>query len=564
MSPALFLTLRRLRAPIILLIVVFSVGIVGLVLIPGIDEQGREWHLTIFQALYFMTYTATTIGFGELPRAFSHAQRVWVSLVIFGSVVGWAYLVAALLSLGRDRAFQSALILGRFRRTVRGLREPFHIICGFGETGSLVGRALDRFGSRFTVVEIQAERVQALELTDLVQEAPGLAADARLPDNLLSAGLTSPCCRGVLALTDDDRANLAVAMSVRMLNPRIPVLARAMDQSTAANMASFGTDHIINPFSTFGGYLALAVASPGGYRLLSWLTGLPGTTLKRETAPPRGHWVVCGYGRFGREVVKAFRGLGLDITIIEPKGTRAEGLHTVAGRGTEADTLMEAGVAESVGIVAGTDDDVNNLSIAVTARELNPKLFTVVRQNLQANAALFGRFAADITMVSSEVIANECLARMNTPLLSDFLDLIRSRGDAWADAVIEKMQATIGTESPETWTVQITAADAPALDLAIRSGAAQIRLNDLCRDPADRMRRLQAIPLYLIGRGRSIVMPEEDLVIKTGDEVLFAGCRRAARAQRSILRNLNTLRYTVDGVDLPGGWIWQWLSRRRS
>ena len=78
------------------------------------------------------------------------------------------------------------------------------------------------------------------------------------------------------------------------------------------------------------------------------------------------------------------------------------------------------------------------------------------------------------------------------------------------------------------------------------------------------MRRLQAIPLYLIGRGRSIVMPEEDLVIKTGDEVLFAGCRRAARAQRSILRNLNTLRYTVDGVDLPGGWIWQWLSRRRS
>jgi hypothetical protein len=36
-------------------------------------------------------------------------------------------------------------------------------------------------------------------------------------------------------------------------------------------------------------------------------------------------------------------------------------------------------------IVAGTDDDVNNLSIVMTARQLQPDLLVVLRQNLQAN-----------------------------------------------------------------------------------------------------------------------------------------------------------------------------------
>ena len=33
-----------------------------------------------FDAFYFMSYTATTIGFGELPQAFNDAQRMWVTL----------------------------------------------------------------------------------------------------------------------------------------------------------------------------------------------------------------------------------------------------------------------------------------------------------------------------------------------------------------------------------------------------------------------------------------------------------------------------------------------------
>jgi voltage-gated potassium channel len=561
-SSILFLALRRLRAPLIYLIASFSIGIVGLVLIPGVDAAGRPWHMSVLQALYFMAYTASTTGFGEIPHPFTDTQRLWATAMIFSSVFGWAFLVARLIALAQDRAFRGALVANRFARRVRALGEPFYLICGFGETGSLVGRALDDLGFRFVVVDIDEERVQELDLLDLAQSAPALTADAKLPANLLAAGLLNRYCRGVIALTNDDQANLAVAMSVRLLNRKIPVLARAMNRETAANLASFDTDHIINPFATFGRFLALALASPGSSQLLRWLTGMPGWTLRPETAPPRGHWVVCGYGRFGRECVRALRKQGLDVTIIDPSAAAEDGLNAVRGVGTEADPLRAAGIEHSAGIVAGTDDDVTNLSIVVTARQLKRDLFTVIRQNLQANHALFDAFDADITMVSSEIVAHECLARIHTPLLARFLLLAREQGEDWADALVARLKASLGEATPELWSVAMTASGAHALHRALLLEGATVRIGDLRRDPANRETRLDCEALYLVSAKKATLLPGDDIALAPGDELLFAGKPSVRRAQLQTLRNVNVRDYVVSGIDLPGGWIWQRLTRR--
>ena len=38
--------------------------------------------MSLFQAFYFMTYTASTIGFGEIPQGFTDRQRLWVVVII--------------------------------------------------------------------------------------------------------------------------------------------------------------------------------------------------------------------------------------------------------------------------------------------------------------------------------------------------------------------------------------------------------------------------------------------------------------------------------------------------
>ena len=63
-----FLALRRMRVPLIVLIVLYAVSTLGLTLVPGIDAQGRPAPpMSFFHAFYFVSYTATTIGFGEIP-----------------------------------------------------------------------------------------------------------------------------------------------------------------------------------------------------------------------------------------------------------------------------------------------------------------------------------------------------------------------------------------------------------------------------------------------------------------------------------------------------------------
>ncbi len=204
---------RRLRSPLIALVVIYVASIVGLGVVPGVDGAGKPAPpMSLFHAFYFMSYTATTIGFGEIPAPFSDAQRLWVTLCIYLSVVGWSYAILNLLALFQDRAFAGALAHARLGRRVRRLGEPFYIICGCGETGHLITRALDRRGTRFVVVELKETRISELELEDFRTDTPALVGDARRPQNLVLAGIDHPQCRGVVALTDDEEANLAVAI----------------------------------------------------------------------------------------------------------------------------------------------------------------------------------------------------------------------------------------------------------------------------------------------------------------------------------------------------------------
>ena len=139
-SAAIFLILRRMRAPLITLILIFAISVLGLTFIPGQHPDGSPYTMSFFDAFYFMSYTATTIGFGELPFTFTAGQRLWVTLSIYLTVIGWAYAIGTLLSLLQDRGFRSALALRRFTRKVSRLREPFLLIAGFGRTGELLGR----------------------------------------------------------------------------------------------------------------------------------------------------------------------------------------------------------------------------------------------------------------------------------------------------------------------------------------------------------------------------------------------------------------------------------------
>src|SRR5215207_322128 len=321
-SATIFLILRRMRVPLILLIVIFSVSVLGLTVIPGQDAQGNPMRMGFFDAFYVMSYTATTIGFGEIPFPFTYNQRMWVTISIYLTVVGWAYAIGSLLALLQDRAFRSALALQHFSRKVSRLREPFLLIAGYGRSGELLGHAFDKLGRRFVVLDRSDECIDGLELDSYHADVPGLAADARDPGHLAVAGLDHPVCEAVVALTDDDEANLAIVMAAALLRPDVPVIARVTSRTIGERMQAFGSPSMVNPFDRFGDHLRLALRAPASYQLLTWLESGPGGALTPRGSPPRdGRWIVCGYGRLGRELTRDLRAEGLDVTVIEAQPT---------------------------------------------------------------------------------------------------------------------------------------------------------------------------------------------------------------------------------------------------
>jgi Trk K+ transport system NAD-binding subunit len=559
-----FLILRRMRAPLIALVLIYAVSMLGLVFIPGVGADGGPAPpMGFFHALYFVSYTATTIGFGEIPSAFSEAQRLWTIVIVYLAVLGWTYTVLTLLALIQDRGFQDALRAIRFQQKVSALREPFYLVCGCGDTGKQILTALDRLDRPAVAVEIQESRVHELELMDFRRDALALVADARSPAVLQVAGIDHPQCRGVIAVTNDDQANLAVAMTAHLLNPQVQVLARTATVRVTENLVSIGTEQIVNPFEKFAEYLVLAMREPGCYRLIDWLIGVPGARLKPEQTPPRGDWVICGHGRFGRAIESRLRQEKVSVRVVEPRTDESGNQDATVGAGTERQILESAGIHLAEGLVIGTGDDIANLAIAVTAREVNPNLFVVVRQNSAANQVLFEAFDADLVMQPSEIIARACLAQLTTPLLMRFLQHVKRQRDHWADNVIVRLRERIGEATPVTWDVRVDTAEAEAIVPGLRSQPVSVRLADLLRDPRQRRESLHCEALLLLRAGKETVLPAHETTLAEGDQLLFAGSAGARRLQRMILQDANVLTYVQTGRNVPGGWVWQRLGRGR-
>jgi voltage-gated potassium channel len=561
MNSVFFLVLRRMRAPLIALIVFYAIAVLGLTLVPGVTAEGKPGPpLSFFHAFYFISYTATTIGFGEIPTAFSDAQRMWVTACIYITVIAWTYAILTLLSLLQDKAFQHTLVASRFARRVARIQAPFYLVCGCGETGSLICRALDLMGHDFVILEKDEKRVEELDLEDFKTNDPTLAADASVSANLLMAGLLHPQCRGALAVTNDEEGNLAIAINVRLLNPSLPVLARVRSPLVAANMAAFGTHHIVNAYERFAEYLALAVSSPERFRLIEILTGLPGSDLPKVHRPPRGHWIVCGYGHFGQAIARYLALPGIEITVVDPDGDGPDEGRVVRGTGTEASILEQAGIMQASGIVAGSGNDINNLSIAMMAKKLNPDIFVVARQNQAANDMLFDTFRADFSMVHTRIVAQECISIITTPLLARFLGAVRQADESWCNQLAASLEKVCEGLVPEIWDVRIENDTAPAIYKALIDNR-PLSVGQLMRDSADRDAVLPAVVLMVERQSQLFMLPGDDFMLKAGDALLLAG-RHVARAIVNLtVQNANALDYIITGEDRRGGWLWQALFR---
>jgi len=562
MGDIFLLFVRRLRAPLITVILMYAISVWGLTLIPGQDADGKPVAMSFFHAFYVMSYTATTIGFGEIPYAFTDAQRLWVLVCIYLSVIGWAYTIGSMLAIANDPTFKALLARSLLIWRVRGIADPFYIVCGYGQSGAAIARALDRVGARMVIIENRAERA-ALVAVEAYEHPPMvLHADARLASALEDAGIHRPECRALLALSGDDSVNQAIAIGAKVLRPELLTIARTKAHVAKVNLEAFGGITVINPFETFATNLALDLKAPAVLQMEEWLTAANGTECPPSIDLPRGNWVLVGFGRFGQAIGQVLDAAGIRWKAFDPKIDLAAETRLLHGDYTE-DLLRDAGIAEADVLVAGTDVDAVNLGVITLARRVNPGIFVVIRQNHVNDRVLVEAARAQMQFVQAELMLHECLQILNTPMLARFIAHMRGSDAALAAQTLQTITERLGTQSPHAWVFDCDVMQPGVFAAFFQNAGHVFRLEHLSVDPRNGGSPLEALPIGLERGDTFTLMPPADLQLMPGDRILFVGEQSCMRVHQRFTAEPGFLASICSGLEPPRSWVFRWLAQKK-
>lgn len=176
-------------------------------------------------------------------------------------------------------------------------------------------------------------------------------------------------------------------------------------------------------------YLFAAVSQ---YVISGELTGsLRKRRMQHRIDALQGHYIICGFGRVGRQALLDLVDKGKSCVVIEQGDSSVPEAGTtlsIVGDASDDDVLQRAGVQRAAGLVAVTGDDATNLFITLTARTLNSSIVIVARANNPASEPKLRRAGAT-HVISPYIISGRRIARqLLFPSVTDFLDVVMHSG----------------------------------------------------------------------------------------------------------------------------------------
>jgi len=201
---------------------------------------GGRW--SIFDCFYMTIVTLTTVGFGEvLPLASTSLGRPFTIGLLFAGIISMSCLVGSVTAF----MIEGDLSGFRWRKRMDSFVKRMHghiVVCGAGSTGIHCVRELAAIGAPFVVVDRREEIARAI-----TREHGGAAVvgDATHDEVLVEAGIER--ARGVISALTEDKDNLYVTVTARALNPRLRIVAKAIELGAEPKLRRAGADSVVSP-----------------------------------------------------------------------------------------------------------------------------------------------------------------------------------------------------------------------------------------------------------------------------------------------------------------------------
>jgi voltage-gated potassium channel len=166
--------------------------------------------------------------------------------------------------------------------------------------------------------------------------------------------------------------------------------------------------------------------------------------MEKSMKKVRNHYLVCGFGRVGRNVGQElestnrhFIAIDEKVELLEGHAEKHHGMLYIHGDASDEDILTEANIEHARGVFAVTGDDSRNLMISLTAKQMAPNLRVVARCNDLRNVEKMKKAGADAIVSPNFTGGMRIASAMIRPHVVSFLDeMLRSEHRLRVEEVI--------------------------------------------------------------------------------------------------------------------------------
>jgi voltage-gated potassium channel len=217
---------------------------------------GFQWieGWTTFDAFYMTLMTLTTVGYGEV-HPLSQSGRLMASALMMGGVATVFISIGVLVDVIIKAELADTFGRKRRQHMIEKLNGHY-IVCGAGRVGRSVIRELRRSGAPVLLIDSDADRAH----WGIVEGIPTLVADATKDETLERARVG--LAKGLVAAISSDAENVYVALSARVLNPKLIISARASDEQAEEKLKRAGASTVFTPYTFIGHRLAQSMLRP--------------------------------------------------------------------------------------------------------------------------------------------------------------------------------------------------------------------------------------------------------------------------------------------------------------
>ncbi len=147
-----------------------------------------------------------------------------------------------------------------------------------------------------------------------------------------------------------------------------------------------------------------------------------------------GHYIICGFGRTGRQVALEFQAEGIQFVVIDSDTESLEealqlGCVVIQGDATLDETLVRVNINEAICLVAALPSDAENLYTVLSAKTLNPKVRAIARASTEEALQKLQRGGADAVISPYITGGKRMAAAALRPQVMDFVDGILTGAD---------------------------------------------------------------------------------------------------------------------------------------